>query len=90
MVDLLLPGFVQQYQPAFPIGYSSRPSVLEYLQHPPQQPASVPIYVFIDRKGAIRAQHLGTDPFFQNEDKNTRAMVESLLKEPAGAGRKKR
>jgi hypothetical protein len=36
--------------------------------------------VFIDKKGMIRAQHIGDDPFFQNEDKNTRAMIESLLK----------
>jgi len=31
----------------------------------------------------VRAQHGGDDPFFQAEDKNTRAMIESLLKEPA-------
>lgn len=80
MADMLLVGFFQQYLPKFPIGGAPRASVLDYLQHPANQPLSVPIYVFIDKQGVIRAQHLGGDPFFQNEDKNTRQMVETLLK----------
>ena len=65
------------------MGYTSRETVYEYLQVPSNLPFNVPIYVFIDKKGTIREQHMGGEPFFQSEDKNTRAVIESLLKEPA-------
>jgi hypothetical protein len=48
-------------------------------------PLYVPTMVFIDRKGMIRHQYLGTDPFFQNPEKSIRDTVESLVKEPAEA-----
>jgi hypothetical protein len=72
----------------FPVGSTTRDKVYEYLQAPANAPLSVPIYVFIDKKGMIRAQYIGDDPFFQNEDKNTRAMIDSLLKEPAPVKKK--
>ena len=81
----LVPDFLARFRPAFPVGYTSRESVYEYLQVPSNKPISVPIFVFIDRKGTIRGQYLGGDPFFQDLDKNTRAMIESLLKEPGPA-----
>jgi hypothetical protein len=45
----------------------------------------VPVLVFIDRKGMIRHQYLGDDPFQQNQEKNLRDTIEALLKEPAGS-----
>ena len=45
------------------------------------QPLFVPIMVFIDRKGMIRYQYLGDDPFFTNQEKNVRDTIEELLKE---------
>jgi hypothetical protein len=48
----------------------------------------VPQLVFIDRKGVIRAQYAGNDPFFKDEERNVRAQIEGLLKEgaaPAGS-----
>jgi hypothetical protein len=42
----------------------------------------VPQLVFIDRKGVIRAQYGGSDPFVaSNEEANIRGMVEKLLRE---------
>jgi len=81
----LLPEFLMRFRPAFPVGYTGRATVYDYLQLPSTRPFSVPTYVFIDKKGMIRAQHPGDDPFFQAEDKNTRAMIDSLLKEPAAS-----
>jgi hypothetical protein len=46
-------------------------------------PFKIPVYVFIDKKGVIRALHVAGEPFFQDVLKNTRVMIESLLKEPA-------
>ncbi len=79
----LVPGFISQFHPAFPVGHTDRPPVYNYTQLSATVPFSVPIFVFIDKKGMIRAQYTGEDPFFQAQEKNTRAMVESLLKEPA-------
>lgn len=79
----LLPGFISQFHPVFPVGYSDRPPVYNYTQLSATAPFSVPIFLFVDKKGMVRAQYTGEDPFFQAQEKNTRAMVESLLKEPA-------
>ena len=81
----LIPGFITQFQPSFPVGYVTRDQVDEYLQHPPGKPTYVPELVFIDRNRQIRNQVTGTDNFFNDQEKNIRAMVETLLKEPATA-----
>jgi len=83
--EQLIPGFVTQFQPAFPVGYANRDQVNEYLQHPPGKPTYVPELVFIDRNRQIRAQYTGNDDFFKDQDRNIRALVESLLKEPVTA-----
>ena len=48
----------------------------------------VPVLVFIDRKGMIRYQHTGEEPFFQDQE-NVRATIEELLKEPVPVHKKK-
>ena len=67
------------------MGFASRESVQEYLQHAPGKPSYVPEVMFVDRKRAVRAQYTGSDDFFKDQDKNIRAMVETLLKEPVTA-----
>jgi thiol-disulfide isomerase/thioredoxin len=81
----LVPGFIAQFQPAFPVGYSARAQVDEYLQHPAGNPSYVPELVFIDRNRVIRGQFGGTDDFLKDQDKNIRAMLDTLLKEPVAA-----
>lgn len=85
--DQLLPGFIAQFHPAFPVGYATREQVNEYLQHPPGKPTYVPEMLFIDRHRIVRAQYSGEIDFFKDQDKNIRAMVDSLLKEPVAAGK---
>jgi thiol-disulfide isomerase/thioredoxin len=81
----LVPGFITQFQPAFPVGFAERDQVNEYLQHSPGKPTYVPELIFIDRNRQIRAQYSGDVDFFKDQDKNIRAVVESLLKEPVSA-----
>jgi thiol-disulfide isomerase/thioredoxin len=81
----LIPDFVTQFQPTFPVGYASRAQVNEYLQHPPGKPTYVPELIFIDRNRQIRGQFTGNDDFFKDQEKSIRAMIDSLLKEPASA-----
>jgi thiol-disulfide isomerase/thioredoxin len=83
MAAQVLPDFVTRFRPTFPVGYTSRDTVNDYLQVPSNTPYRIPIYIFIDRKGMIREQHLGEEAFFADEAKNTRAILETLLKEPA-------
>ncbi|MBK9168730.1 MAG: TlpA family protein disulfide reductase [Bryobacterales bacterium] len=75
--------FVQRYRTTYPVGYQTRDRTLAFLDHSPSQPFYVPIFVFIDKQGMIRAQHMGSEPFFRNEEANTRALIEKLLAEPA-------
>jgi len=81
----LIPGFITQFQPMFPVGYATRDQVNDYLQHPPGKPTYVPELVFIDRNRQIRGQFTGTDDFFKDQETSIRNLVESLLKEPATA-----
>ena len=82
---MLVPDFVRVYGVNFPMGFSSPDSVREYMQLPPNKPGYVPQVVFIDRKRVIRAEYIGNDDFFKDQDKNILALVETLLKEPAAA-----
>jgi hypothetical protein len=71
------------YATNFPSGTTSREAVMEYLTYPMTQQYYVPILVFVDKKGMIRAQYIGDAEFLKDQDKNIRALAESLLKEPA-------
>jgi len=75
-----MPGFTQAYKPSYPVGYASRADVVKYLRKKTSDELWVPALVFIDRKGVIRHEHLGDDPFFQNGDTNIRAYLEEMLK----------
>ncbi len=89
MAKMDVPGFIQQFQPSFPVGYNYRDSVLEYLQHPAMFRLLMPQLVFIDRRGVIRAQYSGDDQFFAgDQEKNIGEMIEKLLKEGASAAHK--
>jgi hypothetical protein len=89
-VQRLLPEFIQQFKPNFPVGIASPDSVYGYLQLSFMQRNYVPDMVFLDRKGVIRAQYAGTDAFFQNERTNIRAKFDELLKEPGAAAPQKK
>jgi len=89
----LVPGFIAQFKPTFPVGSAERESVLEYEQASLAKPNYVPDLIFIDRNRVIRGQHDGSDDFFKEQEKNIREMLDTLLKEPvksAKAGHKPR
>jgi hypothetical protein len=92
MAGMLVPDFVNRFKPAFPVGYNNRESVMEYLQLSPMFRTYVPLIVFVDRKGVIRAQHGGEEDFFKAEqqEKNLRTMIESLLNENSATGLSKK
>src|SRR5262245_20241978 len=84
-----LPGFINKFKPAFPVGFSPRDSVYEYLQHPSMLRLDMPAMVFIDRQRNLRAQYEGASPFFTSGDqeKNIREEIEKLRKEGSVTGK---
>ena len=88
MAESLVPAFIQQFQPNFPVGFVAYDTAVEYLQHSPALILYVPSMVFIDRQGTIRAEFEGGSPIFSEEqqEKNLRAEIEKLMgKAPAKA-----
>ncbi|MGH9659987.1 MAG: redoxin domain-containing protein [Bryobacteraceae bacterium] len=79
MAETLIGDFLVRHRPRFPLGHTRADSAREYLAWPPGRPVAVPVFVFVDRKGTIQAQHDGSGPFFREDLKNARAVVERLL-----------
>jgi peroxiredoxin len=75
---------VQQFNKSlglnFPVGYSEQMLVLNFLQHPVNEPYFVPILVFIDRQGMVRSQFI---PDEDSKPVNIRAELDKLLKRPS-------
>ena len=78
----LLPAFLAQFHPAFPVGWEDRVSALAFMQISILNQGYVPKVVFIDRAGMIQKQFEGQETFFLNPDKNTRATLDEMLKAP--------
>ncbi|HUP04364.1 MAG TPA: TlpA disulfide reductase family protein [Bryobacteraceae bacterium] len=76
-----VPGFLKQFQPPFPVGYSPLRPVLDFMQHPPMVGPKMPLIAFIDRQGVIQAQYEGYEPFLEQDRMaaNIRAKVMDLL-----------
>ena len=83
----LVPGFITQFHPTFPVGFENRDAALEYEQASLAKPNYVPELIFIDRRRVIRAQYSGCDDFFKDQDKSIRGMLDTLLKEPERPGK---
>jgi hypothetical protein len=77
-------AFIARYSPAFPVGESEYNTMMRFAGYSPMVRTFVPFLFFIDRKGVIRAQYMGSDPFFREETPNIRKMLDSLVKEPGG------
>ena len=77
-----LPNFIRTFNPPFPVGYNAdQGAVLDYLQHPRMVIPHMPLLVFIDRQGVIRAQFEGDSSFFDEaaHEQNLRNQIQVLL-----------
>ena len=81
MAGMLVPDFVRDFKPTFPVGWGPREQVMAYLGLKPDERFVVPQVVLMDRKGVIRFQSppLG-DPNLQDE-KYLRERISELLGE---------
>jgi hypothetical protein len=77
----LVVGFLGEFHPPFPVGWSTYPAVSSYLQYSAMNPmAFVPHMVFLDRRGIIRADIPGESNFYKEADSNIRRTLDDLLK----------
>jgi peroxiredoxin len=66
--SMLVPGFVQNFQIPYPVGYAPRETLLKYMGFSEMDLWVVPQIVVIDRKGMVRAQTpVKGDPNLQSE-----------------------
>jgi peroxiredoxin len=90
---MLVQSFIDKARVTFPVGYADRSSVLAFLGRSPKVVTYVPVAVFIDRRGMIRGQYTGDDPFLGPDDdvrdRNILMLVEQLLREDASSPPKK-
>jgi len=82
----LLPGFIQKFQPAFPIGYSNHDAVVSYIAWSAVKPLYVPHLVFLDRRGVVQADIAGEDDFMKDPDNNIRKLLDKMVKPATTTG----
>jgi cytochrome oxidase Cu insertion factor (SCO1/SenC/PrrC family) len=78
-----VPAFNEQFvRGAFPVGWDERNSVFEFLHLSVMTQVFVPIITFVDRKGMLRQEYIGDEKYLKDPNKNIRASIDELLKEP--------
>jgi thiol-disulfide isomerase/thioredoxin len=75
-----LPGFIR-LQIGLPVGYLDQTTTMQVFDFKRDDSPFVPMYMFVDKKGTVRFQYAGKEDFFKNEEKNTRLLIEALLKQ---------
>ena len=75
----MLQPFVQRYRPLFPMGYLNVDEMMKLGDIGPKGGVA-PIFLFVDRKGIVRQQVFGDNPFFKAEELSTRKVIQDLLK----------
>jgi thiol-disulfide isomerase/thioredoxin len=77
-----LKEFTTKFQPAFPVGWSTREAMLAFTGVSPLDPNAtfVPRMVFLDRLGRLRDDFEPGSAFYENPPASIRAELEKLLK----------
>lgn len=76
---MLVNEFVKTFRPSFPVGYSARQTVMNYLGLSDIERWVVPQMVLIDRKGMIVAQSAPSGTEELQEEKSLRSKITDLL-----------
>jgi peroxiredoxin len=77
----LVEPFSQRYKLTFPIGYVNKDEMIKLADIPKDKRPTAPIFLFIDKRGVVRFQYYGDDPFFKTVDGSTHSIVDGLLKQ---------
>jgi hypothetical protein len=79
MANMLVPDFIKDHKPTFPVGFAARDSVLTYLGISITERFVVPQIVLIDKRGVIRLQSPPLGDANLQDEKFLRAKIEELL-----------
>ena len=83
---LLVSQLVDYLKLTYPVGYTNKDRVDQYLERSENELLRIPQVVVIDRDGVIRAQSGGRDGNVQLEDEHyLRALIENLLSQAPSA-----
>jgi len=76
-----LANFNQLYvHGAFPVGWNTRETAMEYMRIPIGKNFYVPMMTFVDRQGNIRSQYDGNTDFMEGDkEKNIRGELDKIL-----------
>jgi thiol-disulfide isomerase/thioredoxin len=79
--------FIDTYKPGFPVGMIDEKLLIQFGQLTPEMRPIVPMLFFVDRKGVVRSQYFGGDPFMEEEyqDQNIRAKALNILQDGGAA-----
>jgi peroxiredoxin len=77
----LVDPFSQRYKLTFPVGYVNKDEMIKLADIPKDKRPTAPIFLFIDKRGNVRFQYYGDDPFFKTVDGSTHSIVDGLLRE---------
>jgi hypothetical protein len=87
----LVGSIVDYFKLTYPVGYTDKNSVDQYLNRGPSEVLRIPQVIIIDRAGMIRAQSGGYDGNLKLEDEAyLRTLLDGLLKEGVSAGATKK
>lgn len=78
----LIGSFIARYRPSFPIGVLGQDATRRLADFGTDERPYVPIFIFVDPSGTVRAQAFGASEFFQNgqEEASTRKTLDQMLK----------
>jgi hypothetical protein len=76
----LIEPFIQRYRPTFPMGYLTTDQMILLGDIGKSEHPFAPIFLFVDRKGVVRQQVFGDNPFFKAEELSTRRAIQDMLK----------
>jgi glutathione peroxidase-family protein len=74
-------GELKRLQLGFPVGYLNQTETMQVFDFKHDDHPFVPMYMFVDKKGNVRFQYAAKDALFKDEEKNTRTLIEALLKQ---------
>ena len=81
-----LPGFIQGYSPAFPIGAMEQTALNTFGQYGMQQRTYMPMVFFLDKAGVIQAQFMGGESLFEGDTiSNVRATLNRIMAPGGGS-----
>jgi peroxiredoxin len=88
MSNMLVPDFVKQNNVNYPVGFSLREPVMNFMGVSAVERFVVPQIVWIDRKGMVRSQTPALGDEKMLSENYWREMIESLLKETETSAKK--